>query len=338
MTIRLGLVGLGFLTRAALLPALSGLDGFEVAAALDPDPRARRLVADALPGAVVTDDEDAFFGVDLDAVHVATPNHLHAPVTCRALAQHRAVLVDKPLAGTVADALAIHRATQHATVPLLVGYMSRFNANNEAVRRLVADGAIGVPLAMNATHLGHRDGNWRNYRAYSGLGSAADLAIYPLLTAGALLGPPATGCQAVAYPSGDPELTDIYLDATVWFGDRRLHIESSFTEAPEVGVSRYSVVGSAGVIVAVDTWAMSGGGSVLLCDGHGRRPVTSPLVDPYVRQYRLLAECMAGRPVPAEVGSAQGLRDVAVLHRLDRSAADGGRRLAIPDTEPPWTS
>ena len=66
--------------------------------------------------------------------------------------------------------------------------------------------------------------------------------------------------------------------------------------------------------------------------------VTPAPADPYVRQYRLLAECLAGRPVPAEVGSARGLRDVAVLHQMDRSAAAGGRRLAIPDKEPPWTS
>ncbi|MBF9129663.1 Gfo/Idh/MocA family oxidoreductase [Plantactinospora sp. S1510] len=338
MSIRIGLAGAGFLSRAALLPALDGLDEFEVAAVLDPDPDVRRVVAGVVPGAVVTGDEEAFFGVDLDAVHVATPNHLHASIACRALADNLAVVVDKPLAGTVADALEIHRNAEKSTAPLLVGYMSRYNANNEAVRRLVADGAIGVPLAMSATHLGHRTGDWRNYRAYSGLGCAADLAIYPLLTAGDVFDSPATGCQAVAYPSGDPELTDIYLDATVWFGDRRLHVESSFTEAPEVGVSRYSVVGSGGVLVAVDTWAMNGDGSVLLCDDHGRRLVTVPSVDPYARQYRLLAECMAGRPVPAEVGSARGLRDVAVLHQLDRSAATGGQRLAIPDLEPPWTS
>ncbi|MEJ3745892.1 Gfo/Idh/MocA family oxidoreductase [Actinomycetes bacterium KLBMP 9797] len=338
MSVRLGLVGAGYLTQSALLPALDGLDGFEVAAILDPRPDARRLVADRVPGALVTGDEEAFFGADLDAVHVAAPNHLHAPIACRALAAGRAVVVDKPLAGTVADAREIHLAAQASTVPLLVGYMSRLNAHNEAVRHLVADGAIGVPLAMNATFLGHGEGNWRNYRAYSGLGCAADLGIYPLLTAGDLLGAPATDCQAVGYPAGDPRLTDIHLDATVWFGDRRLHIEASFTEDPFVGKSRYSVVGTEGVIIAVDTWAMNGGGSVLLCDGQGRRPVTPPVVDPYAEQYRLLAECMAGKPVPAEVASAQGLRDVAVLHQLDRSAASRGRRLAIPETEPPWTS
>jgi predicted dehydrogenase len=338
MSVRIGLVGAGFLTTFALLPALAGLDDFAVTAVLDPDPRARRQAADAVPAALVTGDEEEFFAAGLDAVHVATPNHLHAAAVCRALAADLAVVVDKPLAGTVGDALEIHRAAQKSAAPLLVGYFSRYKAHNEAVRRLVAEGAIGTPLAMNAVHLGHRDGDWRNRRATSGLGCAADLAIYPLVTAGDLLGAPATACRAVAYPAGDPELTDIYLDATVWFGDRQLHVESSFLEAPEVGVSRYTVVGTEGVIIADGTWAMNDGGSVLLCDRTGRRPVTPPLTNPYARQYRRLAECMAGAAVPVEAGSAQGLRDVAVLHLLDRSAADGGRRLAIPDGEPPWIS
>jgi predicted dehydrogenase len=338
MSMRIGLVGAGFLTTAALLPALRELDDFEVAAVLDPDPAARRHVAGTAPGALVTDDEQKFFAAGLDAVHVATPNHRHAPVACRALGEGLAVIVDKPLAGTVGDALDIHRAAQKSTAPLLVGYFSRFNAHNAAVRQLVADGAIGTPLSMTAVHLGHRVRDWRNLRAAAGLGCAADLGIYALVTAGDVLGTPATECRAVGFPAGDPHLTDIYLDATVWFGSRELHLESSFLEAPQVGVSRYTVAGDAGVIVAAGTWAMNGGGSVLLADRTGRRPVTPPLTNPYARQYRLLADCLAGAPVPVEVSSAQGLRDVAVLHLLDRSAAEGGRRLAVPEGEPPWIS
>lgn len=341
MTVRIGLLGAGFLTRTTLLPTLRELAGFEVAVVGDPDPAALAAIRAQAPEVRVVPagpDLDAFLAVPMDAVHVATPNGQHAAAVRDALAAAVAVLVDKPMAGTVADAIEIDRLARQAPLPVLVGYMARYNAANLAVQRLVADGAIGSVRTMLATHLGHRLVNWRNRRAESGLGSLADLAIYPLVTAGDLFPDPPDACRATAFPAGDPELTDIHAEATVWFGPGRLQLESSFTEAPDVGVSRYTLIGTEGVLVVTGSWAMDGGGCVLLCDRGGRRQLPLPAVNPYAEQYRLLRDCLAGREVPDAVSARRGLRDVAVLHRIDASAARGGERLTIPGTEPPWTS
>ncbi|MEO3819309.1 Gfo/Idh/MocA family oxidoreductase [Plantactinospora sp. B24E8] len=330
MTFRIGIVGAGFLTQRSLLPAIATADDLCLAAVLDTDPVALGAVAARSPGTWCGADTRSFLRAPLDAVHIATPNRRHAEFACQALARGLPTLVEKPLADTVDAGQWIFRAATASGAPAMVGYMSRYNAYNRAVVALLRSGELGAVRSMTATHLGHRDGDWRNRRADSGLGCLADLAIYPLLTASDVFGSGPTACRATGYPSGDPDRTDIHVEATVWYGDeRQLQLEASFTEAPGVGVSRYTVICERGLVVVRDSWAMGPGGSVLVCDERGRRWLWPEPVDPYLAQYRALAACVVGEPVPTEVSIARGLRDLRVLHALDRSVANGGVRLAL---------
>jgi predicted dehydrogenase len=328
MVFRIGIVGAGFLTRQSLLPAIAATPDLALAAVLDSDPAALKAVAGDWPDAWCGTDPDGFFATGLDGVHVATPNHLHADYACRALAAGVPTLVDKPLADTVEAGRRILDAA--GTTPAMVGYMARHNAYNRATVDVLRSGALGEPRSMTAAHFGHRVDDWRNRRTDSGLGSLGDLAIYPLVTAADVLGGEPEAVQATSYPSGDPDRTDIYAEATIWYtGGAHLHLESSFTERPGVGVSRYTVVCAAGLLVVRDSWAMDSGGSVLVCEASGRRFLRPEPVDPYVAQYRSFARCAAGEPVPPQAGLARALHHLWVLHELERSAADGGARLSL---------
>ncbi|AVT32560.1 hypothetical protein C6361_27320 [Plantactinospora sp. BC1] len=336
MTFRIGIVGAGFLTRRALLPAIAAADDLRLVAVLDSDEAALRAVAAEVPGVWSGTDVRDFLRTPLDGVHVATPNRRHAEYACRALARGVPTLVEKPLADTVAGGQWILRAAMASGAPAMIGYMSRYNAYNRAVVELVRSGRLGAPRSIAACHLGHRQRDWRNRRAESGLGCLGDLAIYPLLTAADVFDAAPTACRATGYPAGDREQTEIFVEATVWFGDeRRLQVESSFTEPPETGVSRYTVVCERGLLVVRNSWAMDSGGSVLVCDERGRRWLRPEPVDPYLAQYRAFAASAAGQPVPVEVGVARGLRDLRVLHALERSVANGGVRLALTGGQNP---
>ncbi|GGM17727.1 MULTISPECIES: Gfo/Idh/MocA family protein [Micromonospora] len=330
MTYRVGIVGAGFLTRHSLIPALRGMPDGRLAAVLDPDPQALALTSPAWPEARYTSDEDAFFATEMDAVHVATPNHLHEHFTLRALERGLAVVVDKPLAHTVASGRAIVAAGAAAGVPAIVGYMSKHNVYNREARRLVAEGAIGTPQAMVAARLGWRKDDWRSRPAESGLGCLADLGIYPVLTAIDIFGADPVRCEATAWPVHDPTRTDLYAQATLWFDDRRyLHFETAatFHEQPaSAEVASYTVIGDAGIIQVSGAWQMDGTGALELCDASGWRPAArlTP-VDPYRSQYELLARAAAGEPVPDEVSLARGLRDLEILYAVaDTAAARAG--------------
>ena len=87
---------------------------------------------------------------DLDLLAIAAPTHLHARMTCAALAHGANVLCEKPLAGSFADALAI--AEVHRTSPAFaaIGYQWSFSAPIQHLKRDVMAGLLGQPLRMRS--------------------------------------------------------------------------------------------------------------------------------------------------------------------------------------------
>ena len=332
MSYRIGIIGAGFITQDVLVTAINNTDGLSLTAVLDPDRRAIEAISRMSPDTVCTDSEETFSSVQLDAVHVATPNNLHEYYACRALSMGMATLVEKPLAGTMAAGRRILAAHQRSVAPAMIGYMSKHNSTNRRVQTLIEEGAIGPLRAMTARSLSWCEGNWRNTRREAGLGSLGDLAIYPVLTAVQLFGADPTDCQAVVWPSGDPELTDIFAEGTVWFGgERHLHLQSSFTfhEPTSALVSEYTVVGSDGLMHVSGSWAMNGGGSIELFNRDGHKIIRPTPVNPYAEQYLLLAASSRGAPVPPAVSLERGLSDLWILCALEDSSAHGGARIEL---------
>ncbi len=328
MDLRIGIVGAGFLTRHSLIPALRSVPRLRLVAVLDPEPEALLAVTAMSPEVETYTDEDAFFDAGLDAVHVATPNHLHEHFAVRALGGGLVTLIDKPLAHTVASARRILAAAGESGSTALIGYMSKYNVYNREALRLVHSGAIGAPRAMSAARLGWRKYDWRSRRRFSGLGCLADLGIYPVLTGIDVFGADPVRCQGTLWPVDDPDCTDVHAQATLWFDDLRyLHFETAatFNEEPaSAEVSTYTVVGDEGFIQVRDSWAMNGSGHLELRDGGGWHRADLVPTDPYAQQYRLLADCADGAPVPAEVSLARGLADLEILYAVADNAAGGG--------------
>lgn len=330
---RVGIVGAGFLTRHSLIPALRGMPGARLVAVLDARAEALGEIVQLCPDATLTTDEDRFFGVGMDAVHVATPNHLHEHFACQALLRGLATLVEKPVAHTVASGERIAAAAARGVA--MIGYMAKHNAYNREAARLVAAGAIGAPISMVAARLGWRKDDWHSRPRQSGLGCLSDLGIYPVLTAVDLFGSDPLRYQASAWPVGDPERTDVYAQATAWFDDYRyLHFETAatFAEQPaSAEISSYTVVGERGVMQVSGSWAMNGSGSLDWCDARGWHRASVPPVDPYLVQYRLLAECLAGRPVPAPVSLDRAVADLRILYAIaEHAGAAAGAGTANP--------
>jgi predicted dehydrogenase len=129
---RIGLAGLGSMGRNHLR-VIAGRPNARLVAVADP-------VADALSGAVAQTGAAGFSEplamiaeADLDAVVIAAPTTAHLPLALAAIGRGIAVLVEKPLAPTVAEALEIVAASRATGVPVQVGHVERFNP---AVREL----------------------------------------------------------------------------------------------------------------------------------------------------------------------------------------------------------
>ena len=87
--------------------------------------------------------EEMLDHAQLDGAIIATPNAMHAPVGLACAARGVHMLVEKPIAETVANATDLSNAAERAGVALLVGHHRRYNPIMEKARELVQGGRIG---------------------------------------------------------------------------------------------------------------------------------------------------------------------------------------------------
>jgi len=76
---------------------------------------------------------------DIDAVSIAVPTSSHKPVALAAIEKGKHVLLEKPIAGTIADAEEIINAARDAKVILMIGHVERFNPVVNKIKELIAE-------------------------------------------------------------------------------------------------------------------------------------------------------------------------------------------------------
>ncbi len=128
--VRVGVIGVGSLGQHHAR-ILAGIEGAVLVAVVDRDPDRARTVAARHGVTALTDLGD--LPPDLDAVTVAVPTVDHAATVARCLDRGLAVLVEKPMAATLAEARAMADQAARAGRLLLVGHTERFNPALQAV-------------------------------------------------------------------------------------------------------------------------------------------------------------------------------------------------------------
>jgi predicted dehydrogenase len=85
-----------------------------------------------------------------DAVYIAVPDHLHVEPFLTCAERGVAILVEKPLATTVADAVRMREAATRAGIVAEVNFSNRFNPPFVRAHEAIARGDIGEVIGVNA--------------------------------------------------------------------------------------------------------------------------------------------------------------------------------------------
>jgi predicted dehydrogenase len=178
-------VGCGASARRIHLPAYRELPDVEVVAFHSRSlSSAEAAAAEHGEGRVVADVAELLAADDIDAVSVCTPNALHAPIALAAMAQGKHVLVDKPMATSVADADHLVRAARENGVVLVPAHTGRFISACDDGRQRIAAGAVGRVVAIEGVlqHAGPdqwaQDTGTFMDRKLSGGGALLDLGVH----------------------------------------------------------------------------------------------------------------------------------------------------------------
>jgi predicted dehydrogenase len=232
--IRLGILGCGSVFAGPYAAMIDRLRGrVEVAAVYDVDERKRRSAAarydvDAdLPG------PNAVIGSnDVDAVLVLTSMNEHGPLARAALESGKHVLVEKPMATDLAEALELLTLSRGSPALLVCAPHIILSPTFQALHRCVREGSIGRVVNARARY-GWAGPWWGEWYYRQGGGSLFDLGVYNVTSLCALLGP----AQRVA------AMTGIAIPERIVDGrGLRVEAEDNAQVLIDFGDSRFAVV------------------------------------------------------------------------------------------------
>jgi len=196
-TIRFAMVGCGWWTRQAAIPAVQGSDYCETTVAVSSSTEKASEVADehdTIEAAITYDEfHDGAAADEYDAVYVCTPNALHLPYVETAADLGKAVLCEKPMEATAERAQQLVAAAERNPEPLYVGYRMQTDPVIRRTRDLVQSGALGKPIFVRGNMSQHLldvipdTDQWRLDPDLSGGTTLMDIGLYPLNTTRYLL-------------------------------------------------------------------------------------------------------------------------------------------------------
>ena len=151
--LRLGLAGLGSMGRNHLR-VISNHPETTLVAVADPDLSALEAATSQTGATGFADPLDMIGQTDLDGLVIAAPTTSHLPLALAAIERGMGVLVEKPLAATVDDGLAIVAAAQKRNVRVQVGHVERYNPAVLEMGRLLREGWLSTIYAITSRRSG----------------------------------------------------------------------------------------------------------------------------------------------------------------------------------------
>ncbi len=216
----------------------------------------------------------------VDAVYVATPHPLHATWAIRALEAGKAVLVEKPMGLNHAECMAITAAAARTGGFLMEAYMYQLHPQTQALRQLIASGAIGEVRHIEARFgfAAPYDPAARLFNPELGGGAILDVGGYPMSMALSLADSRLTTLEASAHLS--PEGVDELASALLTFENGvTAQISTAITSALDNTVTVY---GTAGSVHLNDPWLPGESWSFSVSDEQGERTESGSSAPLYV--------------------------------------------------------
>ncbi|PVE20773.1 NAD-binding protein [Microvirga sp. KLBC 81] len=188
--VRWGILGVAKIAREQVISALKGGELTDVVAIASRDRnRAQDAAAEfGLPKAY--DSYEALLAdPEIDVIYNPLPNHLHAPLTIKALDAGKHVLCEKPIALNAEEAQQIEAAQKKSGKLVAEAFMVRFHPQWQRAREIVRSGRLGDVRAIHtffSYHLTDPD-NIRNQPGIGG-GGLYDVGCYAIATARYIFG------------------------------------------------------------------------------------------------------------------------------------------------------
>ncbi|MEU3838958.1 Gfo/Idh/MocA family oxidoreductase [Streptomyces sp. NPDC028635] len=345
--LRVGLIGYGLAGSVFHAPLIAGTDGLTLDTVVTSRPERQAQARAEHPGVTTVAGADELLerAGDLDLVVIASPNKTHVPLATAALEAGLPVVVDKPVAGTAAEARELAALAEQRGLLLSVFQNRRWDNDFLTLRHLLETGALGDVWRFESRFERWRPkpkGGWRESGDPAEIGGLLyDLGSHVVDQALVLFGPVTqVYAESLVRRAGAEADDDTFL-ALTHAGGVRSHLYVSSTTA-QLG-PRFRVLGSQAGYVKYgldpqeaalrdghrpgpgwgvepeELWGRVGAGESPLTGG-GRPEPTLP--GDYPAYYAAVAKALTGAG-PNPVTALEAADALDVLEAARRSARDG---------------
>ncbi len=335
---RLAVIGAGAIGLTHC-QAITATDGFELAGIADPFATGATLAAQF--GTRHYRDHAALLAAERpDGAIVATPNETHVPIALDCLAAGVPVIVEKPLANTVAEAVTLLEAERRTGLAVLVGHHRRHQPFLQRARDIVASGGIGrlVAISASAFMLKPQDYFGPDWRRTPGVGGTfrinliheidlirfvcGEIVALSAFAANAVRGLAVEDTGALIFQLDNGALASLVVSdaaAGPWSWDLTAGDVPRF---PVHDVDSHRIVGTEGALTLprMEVWRHDGEAAWTTPMAMTRDPVARE--DPYVNQiehFRAVVEDGAA----TFVGAVEGARNLAVMEAVMEATRTG---------------
>ncbi len=243
----IGIVGLGEIGQVHLHGFQRDPELARVLAVTDLDPALRRASAAATGAQERATLAELLADERLDAVSVCVPHNLHRAVALAAIAAGKHVLLEKPMALTVAECDEIIAAAERAHVSVGVSHNQLFYPPHVRARSLLESGALGRPLLLRMRlGIGGKLGGWRSDPIATGGGLLFDAGVHRFYLARAFCG---EVCELAAIADAPPSRGEELAVVTMRFRSGALGvIEANYHCPPGAFDDAIELCASAGML------------------------------------------------------------------------------------------
>lgn len=188
-----GVIGVGGISGYVHLPGLQRCQQAEIVALCDSNADLLRQRAEQYGVEhTFTEYNDLLQHPSVDAVVIATPTIMHAPIALAAIAAGKHVLVEKQLAMNYDEAVKMYEAARSAGVRHMTAFTYRFVPAMRYLKYLLGQGTIGLPRHLRIARLQEVSENslgWRQQKALAGSGEVGDMGAHRIDFCHDLIGP-----------------------------------------------------------------------------------------------------------------------------------------------------
>lgn len=265
--VKWGIIGAGGIADRRTMPGMELADNAEIYAVMEVDMEmAESLRAKYKAAKAYDNEEDLLADPDVEAVYIASPVVYHRKQAFMAADAGKHILLEKPIALTVEEGQEVIDYCKSKGVLLATGFMMRYHAYHQAMKKLVDEGKLGQIVSCRAQlTCWYPDipGNWRQAKSTSGGGALMDMGVHCLDLIQYITGYKAKRAAGMASTlTFDYEVEDSGAMLIELENGAICQIESHFNIPDAAARGRFEIYGTKGSMLAEGTISQVEGGKL----------------------------------------------------------------------------